>query len=100
MFSRYGLKEHKGRKLLSGPGLVAGDIPGMMEGGGKWEARLRTLCLEIIEEHEEEGVYDFYKELGPGNLSNGLCLSYCNNKKEILSLKQKEAESSSEKTEL
>ena len=51
IFSRYGLKEHEGKKLLSGPGLAAADIPGMMEGGGKWEARSgsRLSCLNIIE---------------------------------------------------
>ncbi|KAK3800309.1 hypothetical protein RRG08_020285 [Elysia crispata] len=98
--NEYGLKEHEGKKLLSGPGLAAADIPGMMEGGGKWEARMTTLCLEIIEEFEEEGVYDIYSEVGDGSFASGLCSSLCESEDEIASLKPPKSESKSEKTEL
>ncbi|RUS79154.1 hypothetical protein EGW08_013101 [Elysia chlorotica] len=93
----YGLKEHQGKTLLAGPGLAAADIPGMMEGGGKWEARMSTLCMEIIEEFEEEGIYDIYTEKGAENFASGLCSFICKNKDEILDLK---APQTSEKDEL
>lgn len=36
---RYGVKEVKKVKRLSGPGLEAEDSPGIMAGGGKWPER-------------------------------------------------------------
>ena len=39
-FIRYGLKTVHGVNRLSGEGLEAKDVPGMMQGGGKWPGRL------------------------------------------------------------
>ena len=36
---RYGIKEVKKVKRLSGPGLDTEDVPGVMQGGGKWPQR-------------------------------------------------------------
>ena len=35
----YGLKSVNGVNRLSGEGLEAKDVPGMMQGGGKWPGR-------------------------------------------------------------
>ncbi|GFN99567.1 plasma cell-induced resident endoplasmic reticulum protein, partial [Plakobranchus ocellatus] len=83
----YGLKEARGKKLLSGPGLAGEQLPGVMEAGGKWEARLKTLCFELIEEFEEEGIYNVYTVFGSGGFSQGLCGSYCKGKDEINAVK-------------
>ena len=37
--SRYGIKEVNKIKRLSGPGLDTADVPGVMQGGGKWPER-------------------------------------------------------------
>ena len=37
--NRYGLKAVNGINRLSGDGLEAKDVPGMMQGGGKWPGR-------------------------------------------------------------
>jgi hypothetical protein len=39
IFVRYGVKEVKKVKRLSGPGLEAEESPGIMQGGGKWPER-------------------------------------------------------------
>ena len=39
LICRYGLKTVKGVNRLSGEGLEAKDVPGMMQGGGKWPGR-------------------------------------------------------------
>ena len=36
---RYGIKEIKGVRRLSGEGLETKDVPGVMQGGGKWPFR-------------------------------------------------------------
>jgi len=36
---RYGVKEVKNQKRLTGPGLDAKDFPGIIAGGGKWPNR-------------------------------------------------------------
>ena len=39
MMIRYGIKEIKGEKRISGEGLETADVPGIMQGGGKWPSR-------------------------------------------------------------
>ncbi|CAL1534340.1 unnamed protein product [Lymnaea stagnalis] len=73
----YGLKNINGDKYLSGEGLPKEKEPGILEAGGKWDARLSTLCKELIEKYEEDGIYDFYKNKGKDRLVYSLCTSYC-----------------------
>ncbi|XP_005099898.1 marginal zone B- and B1-cell-specific protein [Aplysia californica] len=74
---QYGLKNVKGKNVLSGEGLESADEPGMMEAGGRWQARLQNLCKELIEEYEEDGIYEMYTERGEHKLELPLCSSYC-----------------------
>ena len=46
LFYSYGLKAIKGVNHLSGDGLEGKDVPGMMQGGGKWPGRC-VLNLQI-----------------------------------------------------
>lgn len=39
-WTQYGIKEVDGINRLSGPGFETNDIPGVMQGGGKWPFRL------------------------------------------------------------
>ncbi|BFZ04460.1 hypothetical protein BsWGS_07499 [Bradybaena similaris] len=73
----YGLKSVKGEKFLSGEGLVHDKDMGIMEAGGKWEVRLKTLCGELIEQYEEEAIYEQYVNRGESSLAFTLCVSYC-----------------------
>ena len=47
-FARYGLKSVSGVNRLSGEGLEAKDVPGMMQGGGKWPGRWVSLDSNLI----------------------------------------------------
>ncbi|CAG5125330.1 unnamed protein product [Candidula unifasciata] len=73
----YGLKSVKGEKFLSGEGLEHDKDMGIMEAGGKWEVRLKTLCGELIELYEEEEIYEQYVQRGDSNLAVTLCVHYC-----------------------
>ncbi|KAH3867831.1 marginal zone B- and B1-cell-specific protein-like [Dreissena polymorpha] len=68
----YGVKDVKKVKRLSGPGLEAENVPGIMAGGGKWPNRMKTLCSRYVEEFEEEGLYREYKK-HDGSLHRLLC---------------------------
>ncbi|XP_063445766.1 marginal zone B- and B1-cell-specific protein-like [Mytilus trossulus] len=70
-FDQYGVKEIKGKKQLSGPGMPANESPGIMQGGGKWPTRLQAMCSNYIGELGEEEVYDAYRE--DETLVNTLC---------------------------
>lgn len=39
-WTQYGIKQVDGINRLSGPGFETNDIPGVMQGGGKWPFRL------------------------------------------------------------
>ncbi|XP_038060508.1 marginal zone B- and B1-cell-specific protein-like [Patiria miniata] len=65
-----GIKEIKGVKRLSGPGLSTKDVPGIMQGGGKWPGRMREVCNQYAGDLEEENIYNAYKE---NKLQNFLC---------------------------
>uniref|UniRef100_A0A0B6YM38 DUF3456 domain-containing protein n=1 Tax=Arion vulgaris TaxID=1028688 RepID=A0A0B6YM38_9EUPU len=73
----YGVKNVKGKKYLSGEGLEHDKEMGMMEAGGKWEVRLKTLCEELIELYEEEEIYEKFVKRGENDLSDTLCSNYC-----------------------
>ncbi|XP_033738265.1 marginal zone B- and B1-cell-specific protein-like [Pecten maximus] len=61
-FDKYGIKEVDGRKRLSGPGLETADIPGIMQGGGRWPNRLRETCSMYMGEIGEEEIYEAYRQ--------------------------------------
>ncbi|XP_022080727.1 marginal zone B- and B1-cell-specific protein-like [Acanthaster planci] len=61
-FSSVGIKEIKGVKRLAGPGLSTKDVPGIMQGGGKWPGRMREVCTQYAGDLEEENIYNAYKE--------------------------------------
>ncbi|OWF42206.1 marginal zone B- and B1-cell-specific protein-like [Mizuhopecten yessoensis] len=70
-FDKYGIKEVDGQKRLSGPGLETADIPGIMQGGGRWPNRLRETCSMYMGEIGEEEVYEAY--LKEKDLEKYLC---------------------------
>lgn len=61
-FDKYGIKDVNGQKRLSGPGLETADVPGIMQGGGKWPNRLREMCAMYIGEIGEEEIYEAYRK--------------------------------------
>ena len=61
-FEHYGLKEYKGVKHLSGPGMPANEAPGIMQGGGKWPVRLQAMCANYVGELGEDEIYDAYRQ--------------------------------------
>ncbi|XP_046359843.1 marginal zone B- and B1-cell-specific protein-like [Haliotis rufescens] len=63
-FESCGVKDIKGVKRLSGPGLETADVPGVMQGGGKWPGRLQQMCQNYVGELGEEEIYHAYKEQG------------------------------------
>ncbi|XP_071828745.1 marginal zone B- and B1-cell-specific protein-like [Apostichopus japonicus] len=71
-FLSVGVKEIKGVKRLSGPGMPAENAVGVMQGGGKWPYRMKALCSDIVGEVEEDEIYGLYLE---GKLETHLCLA-------------------------
>ncbi|XP_066304012.1 marginal zone B- and B1-cell-specific protein-like [Branchiostoma lanceolatum] len=57
----YGIKEVDGLKRLSGAGLETKDVPGVMQGGGKWPFRLKEMCYSYVGNEGEEELYDVFK---------------------------------------
>ncbi|XP_060084966.1 marginal zone B- and B1-cell-specific protein-like [Ylistrum balloti] len=70
-FDKYGIKDVDGKKRLSGPGLDTADIPGIMQGGGRWPNRLREMCSMYVGEIGEEEIYEAY--LKEKDLDKFLC---------------------------
>jgi hypothetical protein len=60
-FDNYGIKAIDGINRLSGEGLAASEVAGMLSGGGKWPGRLLDKCGQVIGEVGEENVYAAYK---------------------------------------
>ncbi|XP_060591490.1 marginal zone B- and B1-cell-specific protein-like [Ruditapes philippinarum] len=71
---KYGVKEVKKVKRLSGPGLEAEESPGIMQGGGKWPERMKGMCSLYVEEFDENRIYKEYMKKGD-NLQGLLCRS-------------------------
>lgn len=61
-FEQYGVKEFKGKKHLSGPGMQANEAPGIMQGGGKWPTRLQAMCSNYVGDLGEDDLYDAYRK--------------------------------------
>ncbi|KAL8577631.1 hypothetical protein ACOMHN_020240 [Nucella lapillus] len=72
-FDGYGVKEVDGKKRLSGEGLETKDVPGVMQGGGKWPNRLRQMCEQYVGNLGEDLLYDTFLE--KGSLEELLCYS-------------------------
>ena len=83
--SGYGVKAINGKNVLSGPGLPAGDQPGVLMGGAKWPGRLMNKCGELVGDHgEDEIVAYFEKAKAKGTPSHeglfiAMCESSCSN---------------------
>ncbi|KAL4240186.1 Marginal zone B [Mactra antiquata] len=60
VLENYGVKEVRKVKRLSGPGLEAADEPGIMAGGGRWPARMKSMCSSYLEEFDENRIYKEY----------------------------------------
>jgi hypothetical protein len=48
-------------KVLSGPGVPGGDMPGVTMGGGKWPGRLAMLCGTMVGDVGEDVVYGMHR---------------------------------------
>eukprot|EP00794_Sanderia_malayensis_P011935 gene11935-13171_t len=70
-FDEYGLKTVNGENRLSGDGLEGKEVPGMLQGGGKWPGRLVEKCATLIGEIGEDEVYGEFRS--KGNLFNLFC---------------------------
>lgn len=71
-FNDYGIKAVNGVNRLSGDGTEAKDVPGMMQGGGKWPGRLGEKCGTMIGDIGEDEVYAEYRKT-KGDLLNLFC---------------------------
>ena len=60
-FNNYGLKQVEGENRLSGPGLHASKVPGILMGGGKWPYFLSVKCSEFLGEVGEDEIYSAYR---------------------------------------
>lgn len=58
IWNEYGLKTVRGVNRLSGEGLEAKDVPGMMQGGGKWPGRLIQKCGQFSGDLGEDVIYE------------------------------------------
>lgn len=71
---KYGMKEVKKVKRLSGPGLETEESPGIMQGGGKWPERMKRMCNLYVEEFDENTIYQESRK-EEDNLHHLLCRS-------------------------
>ncbi|GAB6024177.1 marginal zone B and B1 cell-specific protein [Chamberlinius hualienensis] len=60
-FEMYGIKGIEDTKHLSGPGLETEKMPGIVQMGGKWPQRLRTMCSTYLGEVGEDKLYHVFK---------------------------------------
>ncbi|XP_002737512.1 marginal zone B- and B1-cell-specific protein-like [Saccoglossus kowalevskii] len=67
-----GVKEIEGVKRLSGPGLETSEVPGIMQGGGKWPYRINERCGYYVGEYGEDEIYNIYKK-NPDKFEKWMC---------------------------
>ncbi|KAK7475200.1 hypothetical protein BaRGS_00033601 [Batillaria attramentaria] len=60
-YQEYGVKDINGQRRLSGPGLETKDVPGIMQGGGRWPHRLQQMCAEYAGELGEEEIFSAWQ---------------------------------------
>lgn len=70
-WENYGIKTVNGINRLSGEGLEAKDVAGMMQGGGKWPNRLREKCSTLAGDVGEDEIYKEFRK--KGELKTFLC---------------------------
>ncbi|XP_032217936.2 marginal zone B- and B1-cell-specific protein isoform X2 [Nematostella vectensis] len=72
----YGIKTVNGINRISGEGLEAKDVPGMMQGGGKWPGRLMSKCEGMVGDIGEDKLYEKFRENGSGlfYIHRGFCV--------------------------
>jgi len=77
-YSEYGVKEftETGEKALHGPGVDKEGV-GVIQGGGLWASRMKSRCASLVEELEEEGIAERWRQ---GSLSK-LCAEDCGESK-------------------
>eukprot|EP01062_Namystynia_karyoxenos_P010901 TRINITY_DN13893_c0_g1_i1.p2 TRINITY_DN13893_c0_g1~~TRINITY_DN13893_c0_g1_i1.p2 ORF type:complete len:231 (+),score=66.62 TRINITY_DN13893_c0_g1_i1:82-693(+) len=76
----YGVKNVDGVNMLSGPGVRGENLPGIVQGGGRWPARLSQVCQELLGAHDEDGIYSAHRaSLKPGAkpIADFLCRAPC-----------------------
>ncbi|XP_028405171.1 marginal zone B- and B1-cell-specific protein-like [Dendronephthya gigantea] len=73
-WDNYGIKTVDGVNRLSGEGLEAKDVPGMMQGGGKWPNRLREKCSTVAGDVGEDEIYKEFRRRG--ELTTFLCQEF------------------------
>eukprot|EP00112_Aurelia_sp_Birch-Aquarium-sp1_P022011 Seg607.5 transcript_id=Seg607.5/GoldUCD/mRNA.D3Y31 product="Marginal zone B- and B1-cell-specific protein" protein_id=Seg607.5/GoldUCD/D3Y31 len=71
VYQDYGIKSANGVNRISGEGLEAKDVPGMLGGGGKWPGRLAERCGTLVGEIGEDEIYAEYRK--KKSLTNFLC---------------------------
>lgn len=71
IWNEYGIKTVRGTNRLSGEGLEAKEVPGMMQGGGKWPGRLTQKCSTFSGDLGEDVIYAGYRKTG--DLHTFLC---------------------------
>merc|ERR1719300_2046791 len=74
-FDSYGIKDVEKKRRLSGDGLETKDVPGILQGGGKWPGRLREMCLEYVGELGEDVIYQKFGKGGLKAVEDLLCRS-------------------------
>eukprot|EP00795_Rhopilema_esculentum_P008099 gene8099-14015_t len=71
VYQDYGIKNVNGVNRISGDGLEAKDVPGMLGGGGKWPGRLAEKCGLLVGEIGEDEIYAEFRK--KKNLKKLLC---------------------------
>nr|XP_039270181.1 marginal zone B- and B1-cell-specific protein-like [Styela clava] len=74
-WEQYGIKEVEGVNRLSGPGFETSDIPGIMQGGGKWPFRFKQMCQILVGDVGEEIVYETFRKSKGKGLEKRLCFT-------------------------
>lgn len=74
-WTQYGIKEVEGINRLSGPGFETNDVPGVMQGGGKWPFRFKQFCNIIIGDLGEDVIYRTFRKTSATGLEELMCYS-------------------------
>lgn len=61
-YENYGIKSVNGVNRISGEGLEANDVPGMLGGGGKWPGRISQRCGTLVGDIGEDDIYMEYRK--------------------------------------
>jgi len=93
LVGKYGIKSRHGNawdKVFSGPGLTeALALPDGQFGGGHWDARMKKMCEELVDDFSEEGIYGFHRS-SSNTLKKGMCKKKCKVAKKAKEAKEAE----------